>query len=94
MLLIPGKKTGAAAGSLRPEVPTRLGTMAHPRIRRPRMPQTVLGLGVAVVGAFREALDVYLGANFFWDLVFRISTTGVSLLRSTDVKCIENTGTT
>lgn len=64
MLLIPGKKTGAAAGSPRSEVPNRLGTLAHPRIRRPRMPQTVLGLGGAVVGAFQEALDVFLGAKF------------------------------
>ena len=94
MLLIPGKKTGAAAGSPRSEVPNRLGTLAHPRIRRPRMPQTVLGLPRRGCRRIREALDVYLGANFFGDLVFRISTTGVSLLRSTDVKCIENTGTT
>ena len=58
------------------------------------MPQTVLGFRVAVLGPFREAVGVFRARESFWCLIFEISSSGVSLLRSTDVNASKNTGTT
>ena len=59
------------------------------------MPQTVLGLSGAVVGAFREAFGVFLrGAKFFGYQYFKMSTTGVLATEIDRCECIENTGTT
>ena len=58
------------------------------------MPQTVLGLSGAVVGAFREAFGVFRGAKFFGYQYFKMSTTGVLATEIDRCECIENTGTT
>ena len=55
-----------------------------------RCPKPSWGFRVAVVGAFREAVGVFLGAKYFGIMIFRISSSGVSYLRSTDVNASKN----
>ena len=91
-----GKKNWTGRGDYGgPRCRLRVGTLARPRIQRHGMPQTVLGLSGAVVGAFREAVGVFLrGAKFFGYQYFKMSTTRVLATEIDRCECIENTGTT